>query len=141
MKFKYDDGGRAAAGFKGATGDCAARAIAIACDVPYQQAYDLINASSKGERTGKRKRGVSSARSGVYRPTMHKVMAGLGWKWTPCMGIGTGCTTHMREDELPRGRLILSLSKHYCAVIDGVIHDNHDPSRNGTRCVYGYWHA
>jgi hypothetical protein len=23
--------------------------------------------------------------------------------------------------------------------IDGVIHDTHDPSRNGTRFVYGYW--
>jgi hypothetical protein len=24
-------------------------------------------------------------------------------------------------------------------VIDGVIHDTFDPSRGGTRCVYGYW--
>jgi hypothetical protein len=24
-------------------------------------------------------------------------------------------------------------------VIDGVIHDTHDCSRGGTRCVYGYW--
>ena len=24
-------------------------------------------------------------------------------------------------------------------VIDGVIHDNHNPSRGGTRCVYGYY--
>jgi hypothetical protein len=24
-------------------------------------------------------------------------------------------------------------------VIDGVIHDTHDCSRNGTRCVYGYY--
>jgi hypothetical protein len=31
------------------------------------------------------------------------------------------------------------VSKHYCAVIDGVIHDTSDPSRDGTRCVYGYW--
>jgi hypothetical protein len=23
--------------------------------------------------------------------------------------------------------------------IDGVIHDTHDPSLRGTRCVYGYW--
>ena len=37
------------------------------------------------------------------------------------------------------GRLIVAVSRHYCAVIDGVIHDLYDPSRNGTRCVYGYW--
>ena len=22
---------------------------------------------------------------------------------------------------------------------DGVVHDTYDPSRDGTRCVYGYW--
>jgi hypothetical protein len=26
-------------------------------------------------------------------------------------------------------------------VIDGVIHDTHDPGRDGTRAVYGYWRA
>jgi hypothetical protein len=26
-----------------------------------------------------------------------------------------------------------------CAVIDGVIHDTFNPSRGGSRCVYGYW--
>jgi hypothetical protein len=24
-------------------------------------------------------------------------------------------------------------------VIDGVLHDTHDCTRGGTRCVYGYW--
>jgi hypothetical protein len=55
------------------------------------------------------------------------------------MMIGTGCTVHLRSDELPGGRLIVALSRHWCAVIDGVIHDLYDCSRGGTRCVYGYW--
>jgi hypothetical protein len=56
------------------------------------------------------------------------------------MQIGSGCQVHMRDGELPSdGPLVLSLSKHYCAVVDGVIRDTHDPSRDGTRCVYGYW--
>ncbi len=55
------------------------------------------------------------------------------------MKIGQGCTVHLRADELPGGRLIVRVSRHMCAVIDGVIHDTHDPSRAGTRCVYGYW--
>jgi hypothetical protein len=46
----------------------------------------------------------------------------LGYQWTPTMRIGSGCTIHLRPDELP-----------------GVIHDMHDPSRDGTRCVYGYY--
>jgi hypothetical protein len=55
------------------------------------------------------------------------------------MGIGTGCKVHLRDGELPMGRLIVKVSKHVVAVIDGVINDTHDPSRNGTRCVYGYY--
>jgi hypothetical protein len=42
---------------------------------------------------------------------------------------------------LPNGRLIARCSRHLVAVIDGVIHDTHDSSRDGTRCVYGYWTA
>jgi hypothetical protein len=55
------------------------------------------------------------------------------------MQIGSGCTVHLRPKELPAGRLVVSVSKHLTAVIDGVIHDTHDCSRRGTRCVYGYW--
>lgn len=55
------------------------------------------------------------------------------------MGIGTGCRVHLRPDELPRGRLVVKLSRHITAVIDGVVYDTHDPTRGGTRCVYGYY--
>lgn len=138
--FQYNDGGRAAAGYQGNTGDCVCRAISIAAGVPYAEVYETINQLAKSERTGKRKRGVSSARSGVYRTTCMKIMQKLGAVWHPTMGIGTGCRVHLREDELPKeGRYILSLSKHWAAWIDGVLHDTHDCSRDGTRCVYGYW--
>jgi hypothetical protein len=46
---------------------------------------------------------------------------------------------HLRADELPSGTLIVKVSKHLSAVIDGVIQDTHNPSRGGTRCVYGYY--
>jgi hypothetical protein len=55
------------------------------------------------------------------------------------MTIGSGTRVHVRANELPKGRLILSLSRHYAAFIDGELLDNHDSSRDGTRCVYGYW--
>jgi len=45
----------------------------------------------------------------------------------------------LRADELPSGRLVVSVSKHLTAVVDGVIHDTHDCSRVEARCVYGYW--
>jgi hypothetical protein len=137
--FHFNDGGRLAAGYKGKAGDCVVRAIAIATGRPYQQIYDMVNSAAVYERTGKRKRGTSNARTGVYRTSIKRVMKSLGWVWTPTMQIGSGCTVHLRADELPPGRLVVSVSKHLTAVIDGVIHDTHDCSRRGTRCVYGYW--
>ncbi len=137
--FRFDDGGRLAAGYKGKAGDCVVRAIAIATERPYQEIYDLVNSAATYERTGKRKRGISNARTGVYKVSIKRIMNHLGWVWTPTMQIGSGCTVHLRPAELPPGRLIVSVSKHLTAVIDGVIHDTHDCSRRGTRCVYGYW--
>jgi hypothetical protein len=137
--FRFHDGGRASAGYRGKAGDCVVRSIAIATGLPYQHIYDLVNGASVHERTGTRKRGKSNARTGVYKSTIKRVMGSLGWIWTPTMQIGSGCTVHLRSDELPSGRLLVSVSKHLTAVIDGVIHDTHDCSRRGTRCVYGYW--
>lgn len=141
MKFIENDGGRAAAGYKGKAGDCAARAISIATGRPYQEVYDAINALGAKERTGTRKRGTSNARTGVHKEAVHKYMAAIGWKWTATMRIGSGCRVHVREDELPDGRLVLNLSRHYAAVVDGALHDTYDSSRAGKRCVYGYWSA
>ena len=137
----YDDGGRKAAGFVGSTGDCVCRAIAIATQRPYREIYDLINEFAASERRSKRRRGRSSARTGVFGSTQRRVIDRLGFRWVPTMQIGQGCKVHLRADELPRGRLIVAVSRHTTAVIDGVIHDIYDPSRGGTRCVYGYWIA
>lgn len=151
MEWIYDDGGRAEAGFKGKTGDCVCRAIAIAAQRPYKEVYDLINEYAKSERTGKWKRGKSSARTGVYKTTEKKVLEHYGFKWIPTMLVGQGCKVHLTKDELPGGRLVVSLSKHSTAVIDGVIHDTYDPNDRGyivdaygndittDRCVYGYY--
>lgn len=138
--YVLDDGGRGAAGYKGWVGDCVVRAVAIATEQPYKTVHDEIGALCRAERKGKRarKRGPDNGVS-VKRQWFKEYMARLGWKFTPTMSIGSGCQVHMRDNELPRGRIIVSLSKHYCAVIDGVIHDLSDPSRDGTRCVYGYW--
>ena len=143
MKFQYNDGGRKEAGYKGDAGDCTVRSIAIATGKPYQEVYSAINEFAKTERTGKRKRGKSSARTGVYKQTMKKYMESIGWVWHPTMFIGQGCRVHLTNDELPQGRLVVALSRHYTAVINGVIHDTHDPQRFfdnlPSRCVYGFW--
>jgi hypothetical protein len=141
MTWIRNDGGRADAGYKGVTGDCAVRSVAIVTGRPYQEVYDLVNELAQSERTGKRKRGKSNARTGVYKQTTRRLCERLGLTWTPTMAIGKGCTVHLKADELPPGRLVVVVSKHVTAVIDRVIHDTHDPSREGTRCVYGYFAA
>jgi len=76
----------------------------------------------------------------VYKGTQHVLLAKLGWRWVPTMGIGTGCRVHLRQGEVPMsGTIICKVSRHLVTVIDGIMHDTHDPSRGGTRCVYGYW--
>jgi hypothetical protein len=151
--FVWDDGGRAAAGYRGTTGDCVCRSIAIAAQLPYQEVYDALNRAALRERPrGRSKR--SSARTGVAKPTIKRFLEELGWAWTPTMHIGSGCKVHLCAEELPAGRLIVQLSGHITAVIDGEVHDIYDPRRPGvswpygsaeepvvreTRCVYGYW--
>ncbi len=141
LPFHYNDGGRAAAGFKGDAGDCVTRAVTIATGLPYMQVYEALSTGSRTQRLTKRSRAKASARDGVNttRKWFKDYMAGLGWKWTPTMGIGTGCKVHLTGGELPTGRLIVNVSKHMVAVIDGVAQDTFDPSRGGKRCVYGYY--
>jgi hypothetical protein len=142
MNFQYNDGGRKGAGFKGKAGDCVTRAIAIATDLPYAEVYQAVNDDCRwpfNPNSGKRKRGKESARTGVSKITTRSFLAALGWHWTPTMKIGSGCRVHLRADELPKGRLIVQVSRHIVAVVDGVIHDTYDCSRDGTRCVYGYY--
>ena len=140
MEFIYSDGGRSKYFKAERVGDCCARAVANATGIDYKQAYDGINEIAKRERIGKRKKGKSSAREGVYVATARRYIEGvLGWKWHPCMEIGSGCTVHVDPAELPAGNIIIRLSKHYSCVKDGVLYDTYDCSRDGTRCVYGYW--
>jgi len=140
QEFNYDDGGRELAGFKGESGDCVTRSIAIVTGKSYKEVYDALNVLSESEHIGKRKKKKSNSRTGVFKTTYDKYLKSLGYEWTPTMGIGTGCKTHLCGRELPDGKLIVKVSRHMTAVIDGAIHDTHDCSRTGTRCVYGYYH-
>ena len=146
LKLKVNDGGRQAAGFKGRTGDCVVRSIAIATGISYQKIYqDLYDANEKFRIKSRSKLAKSlikkndSPRTGTHRAVLKKYLKQLGWKWTPTMFIGQGCKVHLKKEELPNGTLIVSCSKHITVVINGVLNDTYDCSRNGTRCVYGYW--
>lgn len=150
MRYTYDDGGRAAAGYKGSAGDCVTRAIAIATGLPYQEVYDALWAGNKDYAANHRGRVArriargkgrsgTTPRNGIFKEVSRPYLKALGWRWVPTMTIGSGCKVHLRADELPGGRLIVKVSRHLVAVIDGVVHDTYDCTRGETRCVYGYW--
>lgn len=143
-RFIYNDGGRADAGYKGTTGDCVCRAIAIAANKSYQEVYDALangNANQRKSKRSSKHTGIKTASKGINtkKKWFHDYMTSLGFKWIPTMEIGKGCKVHLKAEELPKGRLVVNVSKHFTAVIDGVINDTYDPSRGGTRCVYGYY--
>lgn len=129
MEWKYNDGGRSKYFTASKVGDCVTRAIAIAKGIDYKDAYMEI------------KHIVGySPRNGVYKKDTKKVMEHFGGVWVPCSGIGVKNKTHLNSAEMPlQGRLIAQVTKHLTCILDGVINDTYDPSRNGTRMVYGYW--
>ncbi|CAM3837455.1 hypothetical protein [Polynucleobacter arcticus] len=146
LGFQFNDGGREAAGFKGGAGDCVVRAIAIAAQLPYMQVYEdlrVANATYADQRNDKLARRLNaqgaSPRNGNHRNVFHDYILGHGFKWVPTMKIGAGCQVHLLANELPHGTLIVKVSKHLTAVTNGVIQDTHNPSRGGSRCVYGYY--
>jgi len=123
--YKFNNGG-----WKGAKrNDCVARAISIATEKPYDEICNglLIWAREAKDLPNSKK---------VYKAFLHA----HGWKWKPTMTIGSGCKVHLKTSELPKGRIICRVSKHLVAVIEGVIHDTYNPSRDETRCVYGYFY-
>lgn len=144
--FAFNDGGRDHY-FKGTTGDCVTRAISIASGLDYKKVYEELFALNKHYATTKKtkvakqmKKGRGySPRDGIFKEVYHDYILNLGFKWTPTMQIGQGCKTHLHHKELPKGTIIARVSRHLCAVIDGCVNDTYDCSREGKRCVYGYY--
>ena len=139
-RFVYNDGGRAAAGFNGTTGDCPCRAISIATGKPYREVHDGLNAlcALLGESLNGLRivRGLrcqrASAEIGIPPPITHLYLGQLGWCWTSTNA------TRLHRCDLPSGRLVAQLTQHLVALIDNVVHDHGDYWR-GRRIVYGYF--
>ena len=70
-----------------------------------------------------------------FAATAREVDGVLLQQWASGQVVAFTCV----DGKLPMGRLIVTVSKHECAVINGVIYDTSDPLRGGTRCVYGFW--
>ena len=141
LDFIYNDGGRISAGYKELTRDCVTRAITIAADLDYKFVHDCINRACKQERKylgftrtiiRRVKHGKFNADEGVTRRVIDEfVLGGLCWNW-----IST--VNHNTFLDLPsKGKLLVLLSNHLVAVIDGVIHDLGNSSYS--RPILGYY--
>ena len=127
MKYKHNDGGRQAAGFKGTAGDCGARAIAIALGLDYKAVYkELAQANADNGR-------AKSVRNGISKDIYSEVLKRYGWVW---MQSPKFVGRKARCSDMPSGSVIAKQANHYVAVVDGVTNDIWDSTE---RMVYGYW--
>ena len=86
LPYIFDDGGRAATGFKGKADDCVTRAIAIATELPYQQVYDTLfertrrcAAQHRNRVADKIARRGATPRDGGFSEVYRPYLESLGW--------------------------------------------------------------
>lgn len=130
MDFIWDDGGRAASGYVGLSGDCVTRAIAIATGACYRDVYEKLGKASE-----------KSPRDGVHTETAAVYLAERDWRRT------LGLERPFFVEDLPRGIVIVHLARanergqHFCTLIDHVVHDTWDPSDDDDYIVKSYWNS
>jgi hypothetical protein len=146
MKWVYDEGGRWEAGYRPRhVGDCVVRAITIATEKPYQEVYEALRLASAshamvGYYDGPKHRpryrtSYANPDRGIPDCAYRSYLAALGWAHIPIQER----KVRLVAGELPNGRLVVEVSKHLVAVINGVIHDTRDCSAHGRRFVKGYF--
>lgn len=127
LHFQQNDGGRLDAGFKGHTGDCGARSIAIATGRSYRDIYSHLGAL-QSEMTGGMDR---SPRNGVGIPVFHRYLIDRGWQHYRTDG------EYLTADSIPPARVVVCvLPRHFVTVIDCTVCDTWD-SRRSTRTKNG----
>ena len=129
MEFIWHDGGRAACGYVGLTGDCVTRAIAIATGTSYRDVYRRMGEISE-----------VSPRNGVTTSAASDYLSELGFTYSRLGG------PEFSEQWLPKGALVVHLSSkdsrrhgHFCSVIDHVLYDTWNPSDDDDCILQGYW--
>ena len=142
IRFEYDDGGRAAAGRKGTTGDCGVRAAAIVTGLPYKDCYSDLFCLAREFRDKSRrtvvKRHSASPRDGIFPQVLGRFLFAYGYEWIALSGIGMAkVSTRDCVERWPDVSMVLSVRKHYIAVVNSVIRDNH--VRDVRERVWGVW--
>lgn len=129
MRFHWNDGGRAAAGFAGFCGDCVTRSIAIGTGLSYRKVYDGL-----GEAANK------TPRNGLPTEIAASYLGKAGW------GFESFADTVFAPENFPTGTFIVHMvhsqprrSGHITCVIDNVVHDTWNPAEDDSFRMRGVW--
>lgn len=121
MKINQTDGGKIQEGFTNEYNDCGVRAFALACDITYARAHELLKAEGRRDQKGTKMKQLEAAMHAAdikfeqivigvlinqfYRTRAYPTLADVIRKYTT-------------------GRYIVITNRHGMALIDGVIHDS-----------------
>ena len=115
--YEFHDGGRKAAGYRGKTGDCVCRALAIISGRDYRECYIALARANKA--SGRRR----SARNGVKAAVYSRVFAEFGLQKVK---QGRGPKHTLSTAYRIYGDCIVSTAKHLLAIKDGAVRDTFD---------------
>jgi hypothetical protein len=127
--YQYTDGGRTQSKRPRQKGDCTVRALVLTCDLPYDDAYDMLKDAGRRSHTG-------FDLSGYIKK--HPEINGKRLAWRPFQAVKgqPRMKTKTFIQQFPNGKFILSQAGHVSVVIDGV---SLDIFESWDRCVYGVW--
>lgn len=118
IKTVMSDGGRAAAGLRGHTGDCAVRACAIATGTSYRDLYDAFKKKNPGNV-----KGIPNYGRGTPHSFTALFLHTLGWEWYPTRQEIGKPSPRFNVAQIPMGTIICVLPRHLVAVLDHVAYD------------------
>lgn len=119
------DGGRSTSKRKAQKNDCTVRALALARDLPYDEAYDILK--DAGRKCG---RGFDFVKWVGSQPWATKIAF-------PAVKGQRRMTPAQFCRDYPKGTYILRVTKHVFVVRDGIIYDTFE--NRPDRCVYCAW--
>lgn len=135
MEFKYNDGGRSLYFKASNVSDCAVRALAIASGRDYKEVYNELKKLNNGVSC--RNGTPTSVSSKWLKQNDFITLSGI-------MEVGTGIKYHLCDEDLvdlikKYPVMVVQVSKHLTTIINGVLNDTYDCSRDGTRGIYKIW--
>jgi hypothetical protein len=127
--FVYTDGGRSESRRPRQASDCTVIALAVAADLPYDEAYDILKDAGRKSHRGFNFR--AWADNQIVRDWFFEWVSFPAVKGQRRMNPVRFCC------EFPKGRYIARVAKHVVAVVDGTMYATF-PERDD-RCIYGVW--